>query len=99
MLERLTHHDFQPYLGQIFHIHRDDAEEIEVQLTTLTELGADPPSDATRRPFSLIFRGPPDLMLPQRIYHLEHAELGHLDIFLVPIGPDQEGMQYEALFA
>ena len=29
---------------------------------------------------------------------LGHAELGSLGIFLVPVGPDAEGMRYEAIF-
>ena len=36
--------------------------------------------------------------LPQRIYRLEHAELGGLDLFLVPIGRDASGITYEAVF-
>jgi hypothetical protein len=36
--------------------------------------------------------------LPQRIYRLEHAALDPLEIFIVPIGPDAEGMRYQAVF-
>jgi hypothetical protein len=38
-------------------------------------------------------------VLPQGIQRLSHAELGELDLFLVPIGPDAQGMRYEAAFA
>jgi hypothetical protein len=38
-------------------------------------------------------------VLPQAIYDLEHDALGHLDLFLVPIGPSQGGMRYQASFA
>lgn len=48
--------------------------------------------------FSLLFRGPLAPVLPQRIYHLKHDTLGSVEIFLVPLGPDGEGMQYEAIF-
>lgn len=54
---------------------------------------------ARRAPFSLVFRGPGDRVLPQRIYRLAHDELGEFEFFLVPIGPDREGMRYEAIFA
>jgi hypothetical protein len=37
-------------------------------------------------------------VLPQRIYHLEHPEVGGFDLFLVPVGPNAQGMQYEAVF-
>ena len=46
-----------------------------------------------------LFRGPMTPLLPQRIYPLEHAQLGVFELFLVPIGPDQHGMCYEAVFA
>jgi hypothetical protein len=37
--------------------------------------------------------------MPQRIYRLQHEELGQLELFLVPIGPDADGMCYEAVFS
>lgn len=56
------------------------------------------PPDALRGPFRLIFRGPREAFFSQGILALEHAELGRLEIFLVPIGPDAQGMRYEAIF-
>jgi hypothetical protein len=35
---------------------------------------------------------------PQRIYRVEHEALDPLDLFLVPIGPRDGGMQYQAIF-
>jgi hypothetical protein len=29
---------------------------------------------------------------------MEHEEIGAFDIFLVPIGPDEQGLLYEAIF-
>jgi hypothetical protein len=37
-------------------------------------------------------------VLPQQIRRVEHPSLGSMEIFLVPIGPDASGMQYEAVF-
>jgi hypothetical protein len=56
------------------------------------------PPGAFRTPFRLIFRGPREVFFSQGILALEHAELGRLEIFLVPIGPDAQGMRYEAIF-
>ena len=36
--------------------------------------------------------------LAQGIYQLEHAQFGTFGIFLVPVGRDQQGIEYEALF-
>jgi hypothetical protein len=52
-----------------------------------------------RDPFRLAFLGPADPVLPQRTYRLEHAALGELDIFLVPVARDAGGTTYEAIFA
>lgn len=48
--------------------------------------------------FSLLFLGPARPILPQATYRLEHAEMGAMDIFLVPVGPQAGGMGYEAVF-
>lgn len=70
-----------------------------IEATESTEPGGRGPAGQERRQFSLVFRGPFEPMLPQLIYPLTHDELGSLDLFLVPIGPDQVGMRYQAAFA
>jgi hypothetical protein len=54
---------------------------------------------APRQPFSLLFRGPAESVLPQATYPLQHAQLGTLAIFLVPISRGADGVRYEAVFA
>lgn len=49
-------------------------------------------------PFSLILRGPRDRVLRQATYALRHPRLGLIDVFLVPIAPDERGARYEATF-
>jgi hypothetical protein len=51
-----------------------------------------------RAPFSLLFRSVSAIVLPQRIYRLKNATLGSLDVFLVPVGRDREGILYQAVF-
>ena len=48
--------------------------------------------------FSLVFRGPLQPLLPQRIYQVEHDQLGRFDLFIVPIRRDTHGLYYEAVF-
>ena len=72
---------------------------IEAELTTVRPLGGGgDEGEEGRRPFSLIYRGPLTPILPQQIYPVEHPELGTLELFLVPVGPEGGGMQYEAVF-
>jgi hypothetical protein len=91
VLESLTAADFAPLRGDRFRIAPDDAPAFDVELVAVTE-GEHEGGD--RAPFSLVFEGGPTPPLPQRIHRVEHAALGPLDIFLVPIGPDR----YEAVF-
>src|SRR5262245_53099009 len=109
MLNELTSADFAPHLHTTFQLSlgpwdqpHDPAAHgamLALELIEITDLGTDAAvAPAQRRPFSLIFRQPEGAYLPQRIYSIEHAALGQLDLFLVPIGPDQRGMRYEAIF-
>lgn len=51
-----------------------------------------------RSPFSLLFRSASSVLLPQKLYHLKNASLGGLEIFLVPVARDKEGIVYQAVF-
>jgi hypothetical protein len=48
--------------------------------------------------FSLMFQGPGEIFMPQGMYTLTHRTLGTFDLFLVPIGKDDNGFSYEAVF-
>lgn len=93
-LETLTATTFAPLRGERFRVVPGDAPEFDVHLVEIRE-GT---RGASRTQFSLLFRGGPDPPLPQRIYQLEHDTLGPLEIFLVPLGPDDVGQRYEAVF-
>lgn len=106
MSTRLTHTLFAKHEGERFQVKREAQPSLEFELIEVSTLPshADPadPADladlAPKEPFSLVFRGPRDILLEQRIYTLEHATLGKLEIFLVPLGPDKHGLRYEAVF-
>jgi hypothetical protein len=100
-LETLTVETFQPRVGERFRIRPSANTDIPAELIEARPLGAAgraPGPSARRVPFSLSFRTPRVHVLPQRIYEVVHDELGSYEIFLVPIGPDAEGMVYEAIF-
>jgi len=98
-MESLTLADFQPYLNQVFSIRLSDGGTYPLELVELQELGGSPES-GFRQPFSLMFRNPDKkAYLPQQIYRLEHEQMGALDLFIVPLGPDASGMRYEVIFS
>ncbi len=100
MLEDFTVDTFSPLVGSAFVMHVDPQTRLRLNLIEAVPLGA--PERAapaeTRQPFSLMFRGPRAPVAIQRIYQLENPSLGTFGLFLVPVGLDQEGMQYQAIF-
>jgi len=101
VLDQFTLDTFSPLLGQTFSLIADGANALPLELVEATDLqssGRAPAAHDRRAPFSLVFRGPSTPVAPQRIYPLEHPSIGHVELFLVPIGPDGQGMRYEAIF-
>jgi microcystin-dependent protein len=98
VLDKLASTDFTPYLNQTFRIQLEGVEPVDLELISVTDAGSASGAEA-RHPFSLHFLGPPGSQyLLQHIYSLEHADMGTLELFLVPLGPDQGRMRYEAIF-
>jgi hypothetical protein len=99
-LETLTVETFQPRIGQTFRIRPRPDTEIAAELIEARSLGEPGRAIASKRriPFTLSFRTTLSPVLPQRIYEVVHDEMGAYDIFLVPVGPDGNGMVYEAIF-
>ncbi len=100
MLETFTVATFAPHLRGTFRIYVDATRSLDVILIEATDLSSESGGKAAGRgrPFSIVFRGPRDILLPQQIYRVEHDDIGTFDLFLVPIGPDQDGQRYEAVF-
>jgi hypothetical protein len=89
---------FRDHLGETFRVD-GDAGVVDLFLIAAEAAPQLPAKAQGRAPFSIVFVGPLEPILPQRIYRFEHDELGILELFIVPIGPDESGMQYEAVFA
>lgn len=48
---------------------------------------------------TLVFRGPADPALEQGTVQMSHPDLGEFPIFVVPVGEDERGREYEAVFS
>lgn len=95
MLDTLTLNNWQTCLHDVF--QADVAgQSLTFELVEATALTAQP--NASREPYSLVFRGSSEPVLEQGIVAMIHPEMGDIAIFLVPIGPDSQGMCYEAVF-
>jgi hypothetical protein len=101
MLDQFTQATFEPLVGKRFRLQVSAGTGVEVELIEALRLPAYPGRHGQpprREPFTLTFRGPREIILPQRIYPLEQEALGTVEVFLVPIGPDDAGQRYEAVF-
>jgi hypothetical protein len=92
---------FTPHVGTAFEITFTDGI-LELTLESVAASGTRAPRPDVpglrTEPFSLFFLGPLQPALPQRTWDLAHPVLGVLAIFLVPIGPMNGRMRYEAVF-
>jgi hypothetical protein len=96
MLDKLTKETFEPRQGETFKLSDDEAGTIDLKLAKVQGNGLRGRAD--REQFSLHFDGPAEPLLPQKIYRLENDEAGEMEIFLVPVAKDDEGVTYEAVF-
>jgi hypothetical protein len=89
---------FAPHQGSTFTTCFEGAEPVPLTLIEVNEL---PFRERAPRadPFSLVFTGPSTVQFQQGVYPLEHEALGRLEVFLVPIQPDADGLpRLEAVF-
>lgn len=98
MADVLTLDLFRPLVGRSFRLSNEDG--VELRLSAAEPLPA--PKYATAVPlrasFELIFLGPKTPLLPQMIHRMETEGVDPLEIFIVPIGPIEDAMGYQAIF-
>jgi hypothetical protein len=92
-----TKQDFDALLNSQFTIDIEGGE-IELTLIEVSSVVAEYTEGGQAEPFSAVFRSNTMDMLEQACYQLNHETAGETLIFLVPIGPDEEGMCYEAVY-
>jgi len=97
-LDALETADFAPHVGGTFGLRLPSGETLELTLLQVDAHPHLPPAPARGQGFSVVFRSARPGHLPQGIYRLDHERMGTLELFLVPIGPRDGGMCYEAVF-
>jgi len=90
----LQHENFAAQLNTNFRVQIDDANPLDLVLTTVSELT----TSERQEQFAIVFRGPLEMFLGQGLREFEHDEMGHFKLFLVPISKDDNGFYYEAVF-
>ncbi|CAN5681816.1 hypothetical protein BH11VER1_BH11VER1_16620 [soil metagenome] len=94
-LENVEHSTFAPFEGRDFKITAESP--ILLRLSSAKKLGHRR-ANADRDPFSLTFRGPQGLRLPQRIYHFTCEGFGEIELFITQVADGPQGSEFEAVF-
>jgi len=100
-LRTLTHDQAATYAGTVFNLQRDGEAPLELKLTSVDRLLPNRPRSPRmkRDPFSMFFNGPGEPLLPQGMYDLQSDAVTLKNLFIVPIGRNEDGtLDYEAVF-
>jgi hypothetical protein len=94
MADIFTLENFSEYANTEFRMHHGQSQTSDLKLESVNDLNSTP----RQIQFSLVFLGPLDAPIYQGVYRVDHEKLGPLDLFLVPISKDKDGVRYEAVF-
>src|SRR4051812_30410277 len=97
-IQFLTASDFLAQMGQDFFIHFTKKATTTAQLDNVVDLPGY--ANLERKPFSILLQTTQkEYYYQQAIYTIDQPVLGSMQIFLVPMGANYKGMQYEAVFS
>jgi hypothetical protein len=85
---------FSGQLHTDFTVQTGNGKPLTLQLVEVVETQ----TPANVELFSLHFRGPAALRLPQQIHTVQHEKLGTFQIFLTAVEGNQQSITYEAVF-
>jgi len=95
LVEELTRNAFEKNLSSTFRVlDKESPAIVDVQLSEVREGRS---TDECEQ-FSLLFKGPAEPLLEQKMYEVENNQMGHFDLFLVPVAASDDGADYEAVF-
>jgi len=96
MHNNLTMETFSPLVNEEFNVYIGD-RALPVRLLEVTPLKGSG-DNQEHQAWSLVFQFPPQRLFDQGTYEFEHSDTGRLAIFVVPIGQDENGVRYQAIF-
>ena len=86
--------------GETFLVSREGTGPVKLELVEVEDL-RDPkrslPSHVRQDPFQLKLRGPIEPLLTQSLYTFSNSELGDVQLFLVPMGPEDGSNWYNVV--
>jgi len=92
----LTEEEFSKHVNTKFRIAGE--QPVELELAEVKGYLSKEHEQTGMERFSAFFSGPSKPYLPQRVYALEHDQMGAFELFLVPVASTENGFRYEAVF-
>jgi hypothetical protein len=98
MTEQLTPEHFLPHINKTFRVpgwpHPLTLQVVDIRRTEAREK-----ENLPRQPFSLIFRGPPDEILPEGLYALWVDDGPSFELYVIPVHTvERDRQNYQASF-
>lgn len=94
----LTEKEFSRHLNTKFRASVDGDQALDLELTEVTGYPGTPAAKARMERFSAFFLGPLEPRLPQKSFTFKHDQMGEFEVFIVPVGRNDKGITYEAVF-
>ena len=98
MAADLTEKEFSKHVNTKFCARLDGGVQAELDLIEVKGYPGHPGDQQGMERFSIYFKGPATPHLPQKLYTLQHDQMGEFEIFLVPLSRNDQGFRYEAVF-
>jgi len=107
-LNSFNEETFSQHLNTEFQIYTSPLTAINMELIQVKrwEVPSDKQADVPTRPaksravdcFSVIFRGPRQIVLVSGTYKVTHAQMGAFDLFISPVNDSKKERLYQAVF-
>lgn len=94
MSERCSRDALAAQLNTTFQIHFAPETIMDAKLFEVSEIKQMGPYES----FTITFLVPEDCPIEQRMYQIDHPQIGSKKLFLVPSGKDQNGTTYVSVF-
>ncbi len=94
----ITKQTFENIKNKSFEITLQADNTISCELLEVKSIACHTLKEGQAEPFSLLFQIAGDTIYEQNTYVIKNNELEEMPLFLVPIGADEKGVRYEAVF-
>ncbi|MBL4773233.1 MAG: hypothetical protein JKX98_06435 [Alcanivoracaceae bacterium] len=98
MTKTINKQTFENINNKIFEILFDSENPTSCELIEIKGINTQTVKEGLPEPFSLVFQAAGDTIFEQNTYFVKNNEFKKTPLFLVPIGSDEKGVRYEAIF-